>query len=301
MFTSHSEKDGSFGIGKLPNELREKVTRVSTEFYSIIPGHKKKDMTYHIWYDDFPQELQDLVQGIQHHTFWQQACRVQNTCVIRNISQMDELYYSRAPKQTQRGMLYGATGNYDLHVDGIFRFPGVRFYRVLIGLTNDNTTVETSFPRLESSIYINKDDYVIFDFDHAQHKVINHEKEDNDEFRLLLKLHFCVCETCNIDSAYFDIVCRLYVAYEVVTRYIMQTGTNPSSWYQFFFGLLSWFGATFPLLLGSYLALPFLYVILLVMKQPASDYIGKIILDGMIVFLTVVTLMWGRYVVFKVR
>jgi len=301
LFTHYTNHDGNFGIGKIPDDLKEYTSYVGSEFYSIIPPEKKQNMTYHKWYNDLPLQLKEHVNIIQKHPFWKQVCRTGDTCAIKNITGMDEIYYSKTPKGEKRGMLYGAAGNYDLHVDGVFRFPGIRFYRILIGLTKNNTTVETSFPRLKSSTYINKDDFIVFDFDRAQHKVINHATESEDEYRILLKLHFCVCDKCTIDSSYFDFVCKMYVTYEEITRYIMQTGTNPATWYQFFLGLLAWLATTFPLITWMYISLLVLYFVCLLLRLPFAYVIGRLLLDSLLVFLVLVTLFWIRYKLFKQR
>jgi hypothetical protein len=299
LFTHSSTRDGNFGVGKIPLELQGYTSDVGELFYKTIPENKKKDMTYHVWYNDFSPDLKDVVKKIQKHPFWKQVCNAHDTCVLRNISEMDELYYSRAPKQGNKGILYGATGNYDLHVDGVLNLPGIKFYRILIGLTNNNNTVVTAFPRLKSSLKINKDDYVVFDFDKAQHRVIN-EGDDNN-FRMLLKLHFCVCETCKSHTYYFDFACKLYVFYEIVTRYIMQTGTNPETWYQFFLGLLAYTGANLTYILGIFVSLLILYLVLLITKTPLASYVGLLVLCLFYVFNVIVTLFWLRYKLFRIR
>lgn len=301
LFTMCSLDEGCFGSGKIPEDLKETTSAIASVFYGLIPDDKKSDITYHLWYDQFPPELKRLVNKIQNHSFWKKACKQKSTCVLKNVSQMDELYYSKTPINRKRGILYGATTNYDLHIDGVFKFPGIRFYRVLIGLTDGNTTVETAFPKLNASHYLNKNDYVIFDFDRALHQVKNHATVANENFRIMLKLHFCVCEECKSNTAYFEIVSKLYHFYEIVTQYIMKTGTNPESYYQFLLGILAYISNTYPWVIWSFALIVVLFVASIGFKSQLRAIIGRVIIDIVLVFLVLVFIFWARYKLFNVR
>lgn len=294
IFTHYSQEDGHFGTGTIPEDLKQYTESLRVMFYKQVPENKKKEMTYHIWYDQFPDEIKQIVNNIQSHNFWKSLCLGGSQCTFINLSQMDELYYSKAPYKKNKGILYGASTNYDVHVDGIFRFPGIRFYRVLIGLT-ENENVETHFPRLEQSKYINTNDYVIFDFDRAQHKVINHSSDDV-KYRILLKLHFCVCDRCTShNSSYFKMVCNMYIWYEYVTRYIMKTGTNPETYYQFFWGLLAYIFSKKPWIMFIYLFLIMIYFV------TRSTLIGQMVIYITLIYLVLVVLFWGRFRIFNIR
>jgi hypothetical protein len=260
-------------------------------------------MTYHLWYEQFPLHLKNLANQLQAHPFWKTACNVQaSSCIIRNVKQMDELYFSKAPTNNNRRILYGAAGNYDLHVDGIFKFPGIRFYRVLIGLSGNNKSVETSFPTLKSSIYLNKNDYVIFDFDRSRHQVHNHSIEtDANQYRVMLKLHFCVCDTCHHESLYFKTVCKLYTIYEVITRYIMQKGTNPVSYYEFFLGLLVHIATRYPWVVYTFCITLFGYILMILLKQKYATYFGLFLLYTCLTYLTLVLIFWLRFKLYGTR
>jgi hypothetical protein len=83
--------------------------------------------------------------------------------------------------------LYGASGNYVIHRDNVwFNFPGINFYRVIIGLTNGNNNIITYFNNLDIGHKINSGDYIVFDFDKTTHQVIK-EKNYNTP-RILLKI-----------------------------------------------------------------------------------------------------------------
>ncbi len=238
MFTHFKDSEGYFGVGKIPAELQTYTQEIQSHFFQSIPKENLNDKTYHQWYDDFSPEIKQLVSRLQEDPFWKKTCPSQSTCQIINVKEMDELYYSKAPGVKRKDLfLYGATGNFDPHIDGIFMFPGVRFYRILIGLT-PNTSVETHFLNLDVQHKIQPNDYIAFDFDKALHQVVNTKNEPSNDYRILLKLHFLVCDSCTPNSTYLSIVKDSYIVFEKITRYFMQTGTEPKTYYQFLVGLI---------------------------------------------------------------
>lgn len=293
VFTRHTSQDGSFGVGQIPDDLKAITKELGTTFYEHVPSDKKNNMTYHIWYDQFPTHIKELVNQVQNHPFWRTMCSG-NKCVMRNVREMDELYYSKAPPKHTKGIMYGASTNYDTHVDASFRFPGIRFYRVLIGLTDGNQDVETQFVRLGESKFIQKNDYIVFDFDRALHRVVNHGANP-DQYRILLKLHFCVCDECAVESTYFNTICKVYSLYENVTRYIMQTGTEPKTYHQFFWGLLCYIFNVLPSICILYVLL---FPVYFITRIPL---IGELIIYITCVYLVLVAIFWLRYKLFQIR
>lgn len=299
VFTKYVPEEGKFGSGIIPADMHKLTKSLAKQFYDIVPDDAKKNMTYHLWYEQLPDNIKNTIQQIKQHQFWNGLCE-SNTCIFDNVSEMDELYYSKVPSQKKQNIMYGATGNYDLHVDGVMSFPGITFYRVLIGLTDGNDNVETRFPVLQESIYMNKDRYVVFDFDKAHHKVVKHNDKDN--YRILLKLHFCVCEKCVKPSKYFYFIEKLYIWYEYFTRYIMQTGTNPETYYQFFLGLLAYLVNHAPFLTNSYLLLAIIVVLLFAFKQKYyAKVFLRILIDVTAIYLVLVLIFWLRYKIWKIR
>lgn len=111
----------------------------------------------------------------------------------------------------------------------------------MIGLTPDNKKVETRFLKLGVNHKLQKDDYLVFDFDKAEHQVVNHEvdvEKDKKNYRIMLKLHFLVCDDCSTEGLYMKTVKESYILYENITRYFMQTGTDPSTLYEFMVGII---------------------------------------------------------------
>jgi hypothetical protein len=236
LFTYRDDIEGKIGIGKLPNELQSILDDISKEYYNIIPD--KNASTYHTWYEDIPAPIKTKVEQIQKSDFWNKLCDGSEKFQKISASEMDELYYSNPKNNLDKINLYGASGNYVIHRDNIwFSFFGINFYRIIIGLTDGNDNVVTYFNNLDIGHKINKGDYIVFDFDKTTHQVIK-EKEVLTP-RILLKMHFLVCENCNYSNTYLSFIKNCYLKYEFATRYLMQYGTDPETYPQFFWGLLA--------------------------------------------------------------
>ena len=233
IFTYRDEKEGKVGIGKLPNDLQYILSDISKEFYRTIPD--KNASTYHTWYDDMSPKIKSKVEIIQKNIFWNKLCDASEKCIIMNANEMDELYYSNPKNNLNKINLYGAYSNYDIHRDCMYNFDGIRFYRIIIGLTDGNDNVKTHFTNLNIGHKLNSGDYIAFDFDKTTHQVIKEKNKPTQ--RIILKLHYIVCEDCKYSKSYVETIKNFYLWYEYITRYIMNTGTDPETFYQFWLGL----------------------------------------------------------------
>ena len=239
-FMLRDQYEGKVAIGTVPPSMVPALRRLAREYYQRIPN--KESSTHHMWYADMPREMRALVRNIRNNPVWRGMCDMSNRCIFGAVNEMDELYYSNPARMgigRRRGRLFGATSNFREHRDCVFRFGGIRFYRVLVGLTDGNCSVVTRFPKLNISHRINRNDYVVFDFDRSTHEVFKTKSVAKP--RMLLKLHFIVCEECT-SPAYVRAVKRLYICYEGITRYIMHTGTDPETYYEFFCGVMCEWG-----------------------------------------------------------
>lgn len=304
LFTHYKESEGYFSIGRLPDSLQSETKSLNDLFLESIPMEQRNQKTYHQWFSEFPSEIKERVKVIQDNPFWKQICASGTKCRVENISEMDELYYSKAPGKKRRDLLlYGATSNFDPHIDGTFSFPGVHFYRILIGLT-PNKTVETRFLKLNVAHKLQENDFIVFDFDKAQHQVVNENDAPTNDYRIMLKLHFLVCDSCTEGSSYFQLTKQAYILYENITRYCMQTGTDPTTPYEFFIGLLCILG-------NNYKVLSILLLISLFVLLPASFAFKRnkrwqarlLLLNGawLGLFVVITFTLWGRYVLTGLR
>ena len=303
IFTYRDDIEGKIGIGKLPIELQSILDDLSKEYNEIIPD--KNASTYHTWYSDMPPSIKYKVEQIQKNIFWNKLCDGSEKCVKINANKMDELYYSNPKNNLDKINLYGASSNYDIHKDCIYNFDGIKFYRIIIGLTNGNDNIITYFNNLDVGHKINSGDYIVFDFDKSTHQVIKDKEESTP--RILLKLHYIVCENCKYTTEHVETIKKFYLYYEYITRYIMKTGTDPETFYQFFMGLgCQYFYTKYIeyiilfIILSIIIIIRFLFKIKLIYKN-ISKIIKYVLLSLTSIYLLVVTFYWLRYKSFGIK
>lgn len=235
LFTHRNITEGKVGIGKLPNTFQHILDNISTEYYNMIPDKSKT--TFHTYYTDLNDHMKNNFDKIQYDNFWDNLCDNANNCIKKSIIEMNEIYYSNPKPDFFKTNLYGAAANLIPHRDCIlYNFEGISVYRVIIGLTNNNTDTITEFVNMGLEHKINSGDYIIFDFDKTLHQVkkIAHQETP----RIMLKLHYIVCENCKYSIEYINFVSLFYKYYYIVARYTEQIGTDPTTFSGFFFGIL---------------------------------------------------------------
>jgi len=235
IFVYRNNTDGNVGIGKLSNYFIQFLDNIENEYIFHIPDKTKT--TYHTYYTDLIGNLKLNFDKIQYHTFWNNICYNIQNCIIQNVFEMNEIYYSNPKPNFESTNLYGAAANLIPHRDCIlYNFNGIAFYRVILGITGNNNDTITEFINYNLETKINKGDYMIFDFDKTLHRVKKIGKTEVP--RILLKLHFIVCENCKYDINYVNNIAYFYKYYYYIARYTEQIGTDPNTFPGFFFGLL---------------------------------------------------------------
>ena len=303
LFTYRDHVEGKVGIGKLPNELKYILDDISKEYYKIIPDINAS--TYHTWYKDMPASIKSNVEKIQKSHFWNKLCDGSEKCIKISAKEMDELYYSNPKNNLDKINLYGASGNYDIHRDCIFNFNGIKFYRIIIGLTDGNDNIITYFNNLDVGHKINSGDYIVFDFDKSTHQVIKDKQQLTP--RILLKIHYIVCEKCKYSSKYVELIKQFYLYYEIITRYFMQVGTDPETYYQFFWGLFCQYYMNnyikyiiLIIVVFIIIILKFVFKIKLIFKN-LSKIIKYVLISLTAIYLLIVLFYWLRYTLFGIR
>jgi len=248
--------------------------------------------------------LKEKVKFIQSDLFWKKLCDKSKNCTIIDVNEMDELYYLNPQKKIIKN-LYGASSNYGIHRDCVINFNGVKLYRILIGLNNGNDHTTTFMTNLKVGKKLNKGDFIVFDFNKTTHQVLKDKESVNP--RILLKLHYIVCENCNNSLQYIENIKKFYIWYEYVTRYIMETGTDPHNFYEFFWGLLCQFfmnkNTKFILLLMIFSILILLkyYLHINITTKNISKIIKIILISLFAIYLSVVLFYYTRYKLFKIK
>jgi hypothetical protein len=233
IFSNTSYTDGKIGIGRIPYYLLSDISILSAYYYNTIPDKTKT--THHTYFRDIDPIMYSVFDKIQRDPFWR-LCE-NPSCIQFPVTQMNELYFSNPKPNFERMNLYGAAANFIPHRDCIlYNFNGIRFYRIIIGLTANNNDTSTEFVNLNLEHRINLGDYMIFDFDKTLHRV----KKIGQQFtsRILIKLHFIVCENCKYSENYVMFISNFYKYYYFIARYTEQIGTDPTTFIGFFFGLI---------------------------------------------------------------
>jgi len=234
IFTHRDSIDGNVGIGKLPNHLHNVLGNIGKEYINLVTD--KTTTTHHTYYNDLAGGLKDNFDRIQYDTLWNSICDNRSNCILKHVVEMNEIYYSNPKPNFNKMNLYGAAANLIPHRDCIlYNFDGIDFYRIIIGATNNNNDTITEFINFNLEHKINMGDYMIFDFDKTLHQVKKTGQFETP--RILLKMHFIVCQNCN-HVAYVDFVAFFYKFYYYLARYTEQIGTDPGTFMGFFFGLL---------------------------------------------------------------
>lgn len=302
LFTHGNETEGKVGIGKVPNELHSVLDDISKEYVCKIPD--KSSTTFHTYYSDLTGELKEKFDKIQYNKFWDNISDKNEKCIKQCVTEMNEIYYSNPKPNFEKTNLYGAAANLIPHRDCIlYNFKGICFYRIIIGLTDSNNDTSTVFINLNLEHKINKGDYMIFDFDKTLHQVKKTGQQETP--RILLKLHFIVCENGDRSENYVKFVALFYKYYYYIARYTEQIGTDPQTFPGFFFGLLwEWpFYSSFKYITMSTFAATLIGANVIGDIEFEKKNAGKILshsLSSMLfIYLLIVNFYYFRYLIFN--
>lgn len=300
LFTYRDEIEGKVGIGKLPIESHTILDDISKEYINKIPD--KSSTTYHTYYTDLKGKLKENFDKIQYNSIWNKLCENSDKCIKYCVTEMNEIYYSSPKPNFDKINLYGAAANLIPHRDCIlYNFNGICFYRVIIGLTNNNNDTSTELINFNLEHKINRGDYILFDFDKTLHRVNKIGQQETP--RILIKLHFIVCENCKFSKNYVKFISNFYKYYYYIARYTEQIGTDPKTFTGFFFGLIwEWpFYKEF-----KYISFTLFVTILLINKMKykqknSTKILLYSIINMFIIYLLIVSFYYFRYIIFYIR
>lgn len=303
IFTNNSNTDGRIGIGRLSPYLYSTLEIVSREYMQFIPD--KTATTYHTYYNDLPPLLKSNIDNIQNDPLFNTICE-SHDCLIKNIPEMNELYFSNPKPNFMSNNLYGAAANLIPHRDCVlFRFTGISVYRMIIGLTDHNNDTITEMVNFGLEHKINRGDYMIFDFDKTVHQV--RKIGISQTHRILLKIHYIVCNGCLCCDRYVKLVARFYKIYYVVARYTEQLGTDPTTFMGFFYGLL-WEYPFYPSFKYSVLFVFLMNLIFLnkkmgirLSKKNIHKLVGYSLMNMVFFYLQIVLFFYLRYKIYGIK
>ena len=219
---------------------------------------------------------------------------------------MNEIYYSNPKPNFEKHNLYGAAANLIPHRDCIlYNFNGIRFYRIIIGLTDSNNDTTTEFINLNLEHKINRGDYMLFDFDRTLHQVKKSAQQETP--RILLKLHFIVCDNCKYSDNYVKFISNFYIYYYYIARYTESIGTDPKTFIGFFFGLMwEWpfYKAFKYIALLTFILILVLLNVIYKIKFKVKN-ICKLLFYSLssmfIIYLLIVAFYYFRYILFNIK
>lgn len=300
LFNYTHNIDGKIGIGTIPVELHSFLDNIYYNFIHFIPINST---TFHTYYNHLNFDLQHNFDIILFHHFWDNICLTH--CIKYCVNAMNEIYFSNPKPNFEKTNLYGAAANLIPHRDCIlFNFYGINLYRIIIGITDNNNDTYTEFINFNLEHTINKGDYMIFDFDKTLHQVKKFGQQETP--RLLLKIHFIVCENCKYSDNYVKFISNFYISYYLIARYTEQIGTDPETFMGFFFGLIwEWgFYSSFKyittFLLFSIFFINLKYKINLQFKDIAFILFYSFF-SLFILYLWIVTFFYFRFILFNIK
>jgi hypothetical protein len=304
LFTYRDNIEGKVGIGKLPNELLPVIDEISTEYIHLIPD--KSSTTYHTYYSDLRGNMKENFDKIQYNKFWGKICDDDDKCSRHCVTEMNEIYYSNPKPNFEKQNMYGAAANLIPHRDCIlFNFNGIRFYRIIIGLTDFNKDTSTEFINLNLEHKINRGDYMLFDFDRTLHQVKKSGQQETP--RILLKLHFIVCENCKYSDNYVKFISNFYKYYYYIARYTEQIGTDPKTFVGFFFGLIwEWplYTEFVYVLVSMFIAIVLILNLFCKIKfklKNTGKFLWYSVSSIFAIYLVIVSFYYLRYILFNVK
>ena len=153
------------------------------------------DKTSHWWFGDLSPNEKAAFDRCAHSSIIFNAFRqlfVERHYCIDVVEGMNEVYISGPPRTNEA--FNSDHVFYQRHVDGPWGFiPYVSVYRCIVGMDR-NMVYTTHFPIANISNNATEGDVLAFDFNREVHYITRDDSRlaDSDEFRVVLKLHYCV-------------------------------------------------------------------------------------------------------------
>ena len=188
------------------------------EINVFINGDKQHlSNTFHEFESNFPSHMINFINTIKEGTI---KCQIQlnnNKNILKvgilPISNMNELYISSI----------GAGGSDKVfetdHLDGPFFFlPFCKVYRC-IACINANSSIYTSFPITGEKYFLQKNEFLAFDYNRDIHSICQDSTIIDDSPRILLKLHYIVYPTY-LPMFVVNFYIKLHVKYNNFMRFL---------------------------------------------------------------------------------
>eukprot|EP01041_Mallomonas_annulata_P007448 gene7448-15233_t len=179
-------------LSKGPDSRQSDLKAVRDWTLSKMPP---MDMSSHWWFRDLPDDVRNAFDRCAKSSIINNMFRSlfsEKHYCLDVVEGMNEVYVT-GPSRMQEGFNSDQIF-YTKHVDGPWGLiPFVSVFRCIVGMDRNYMT-ETHFPMVKDSVFACEGDVVGFDFNREVHYITRDDsrKKDSDDFRVVLKLHYCV-------------------------------------------------------------------------------------------------------------
>lgn len=160
----------------------------------VIRQCPSKFTSSHWWYNKLPADVKEHFRNIS------ESCTIMsmfqnrfgNDIGIDCLHDMNEIYVSPPCEKKDTSDLVFFTR----HIDGPYYYmPFASCYRLIIGMDN-NKEIKTVFDMVPYDKTVGRGDVIAFDFHRECHHIEKIPDESNDDFRVVLKVHYCIYPKC---------------------------------------------------------------------------------------------------------
>lgn len=177
----------------------------------LLQNPSKKTST-HWWQNDLPINIKNAFIKIMNSNEIINAFinKFGTNIIIDVIIDMNEVYVSSSSdiKKTSDEIFYTR------HIDGpYFYIPFASCYRTIIGMDN-NIEISTIFNLAEEEYTIKKGDVIGFDFHRECHYIRKNKDCKNNDYRVVLKVHYCIYKDNLLGQFFGKILKNLSIKYD---------------------------------------------------------------------------------------
>lgn len=183
----------------------------------------------HWWYYDLPDNIKNnykkLISNNDLLNTIKKSFNANNpdSYNIDILDEMNEIYISPPSNisNTSDKIFYTE------HLDGpYFYIPFGSCYRTIIAI-NENKEITTVFPQIPFEITMNTADLISFDYHRECHYIKKIEKQKNNNYRIVLKVHYCIYNNHKIGKIFGKLLGRLTINYNYNFRNLFLYTINP--------------------------------------------------------------------------
>lgn len=207
------------------------LDNISMYIYEI-----SKNMTTanHIWIDKINDDIYTTIDKVRKSDDLYKSIRGKfPEHRIKNITEVDEIYYSASPKNAQNS----DRSLVDCHYDGPFAIipnSNIIFFRIIVSC-NLNKDVSTTFPNNNIVVVMNKGDFHGLDYNKDLHCVEGSIPKKH--YRVLLKLHYVLIPNNYDDNTLSErFTTYINVLWTKNSREFMRMSANPKNIFELIIG-----------------------------------------------------------------